>query len=137
MKDELRRTGENLRSRTKQSVLQNGFTLLEVMISLAIVGGLLVTLLYTLNYNLGIAERHKIITISTHLAKEKMYEMEKNPAEGKGQFPEPYADFSYETHVKDTPFPGMSGITIMSEITVKVKNAKEEFSLNELVKKTR
>ena len=108
-----------------------GFTLLEVMISLAIVGGLLITLLYTLNYNLGIAERHRVITISTHLAKEKMYEMERKPAGGKGQFPEPYASFSYETNVKDSLFPGMS------EITVVVKNAKEEFSLSELVKKSK
>lgn len=110
---------------------KSGFTLLEVMISLAIVGGLLVTLLYTLNYNLGIAERHKAITISTHLAKEKMYEMERNPAERKGQFPEPFSGFSYETHVRDSLFPGMA------EITVKVKNAGDEFSLGELVKKTR
>jgi len=110
---------------------REGFTLLEVMISLAIVGGLLITLLYTLNYNLGIAERHRVITISTHLAKEKMYEMERKPAGGKGQFPEPYASFSYETNVKDSLFPGMS------EITVVVKNAKEEFSLSELVKKSK
>ena len=108
-----------------------GFTLLEVMISLAIVGGLLITLLYTLNYNLGIAERHRVITLSTSLAKEKMYEMETKPAGGKGQFPEPYASFSYETNVKDSLFPGMS------EITVVVKNAQEEFSLSELVKKAK
>jgi prepilin-type N-terminal cleavage/methylation domain-containing protein len=110
---------------------KTGFTLLEVMISLAIVGGLLITLLYTLNYNLGIAERHRVITISTHLAKEKMYEMEKNPTEGKGQFPEPFSGFSYETRVKDSLFPGMS------EITVKVRGAKEEFSLSELVRKAK
>ena len=111
--------------------LQPGFTLLEVMISLAIVGGLLVTLLYTLDYNLGIAERHRVITLSTHLAKEKMYEMERNPAAGKGQFLAPYADFSYETDVKSSLFPGMS------EITVKVKNAKEAVTFSELVKKAK
>jgi len=43
------------------------------MISLAIVGGLLVTLIYALNYHLGIAERHRSVTISTALASEKMY----------------------------------------------------------------
>jgi prepilin-type N-terminal cleavage/methylation domain-containing protein len=112
-------------------IVQKGFTLLEVMISLTIVGGLLITLLYTLNYNLGIAERHKGITVSTHLAKEKMYEMERNPAEGKGQFPEPFSGFSYETQVKDSLFPGMS------EITVTVKSAKEELSLREVVKKAK
>ena len=101
------------------------------MISLAIVGGLLVTLLYTLNYHLGIAERHRIITISTNLAKEKMYTMERNPVAGKGQFPEPYSGFSYETNIRDSLFPGMS------EIWVVVRNGKETIALSELIRKPR
>lgn len=109
--------------------LSRGFTLLEVMISLAVVGSLLVTLLYTLNYHLGIAERHRTITISTNLAKEKMYEMEKNPLAGKGRFPEPYAGFAYETTVKDSSFPGMS------EISVVVGNGKDAITLSELIRK--
>ncbi len=107
----------------------DGFTLLEVMISLAIVGGLLVTLLYTLNYHLGIAERHRNTTISTSLAKEKMYAMEKKPVTDKGQFPEPYSSFSYETAVRDSSFPGMS------EISVTVREGKESITLRELVRK--
>ncbi|HYA31506.1 MAG TPA: type II secretion system protein, partial [Thermodesulfovibrionales bacterium] len=61
-----------------------GFTLLEAMISLAIVGSLLVTLIYSLNYHLGIAERHRTVTVSTALAKEKIYAMEQAPATDKG-----------------------------------------------------
>lgn len=106
-----------------------GFTLLEVMISLAIVGGLLVTLIYTLNYHLGIADRHRTITISTSLAKDKIYEMETNPREIKGNFPEPYSGFSYETNVMDSSFPGMS------EIQVVVRNGKEKIILSELIRK--
>lgn len=106
-----------------------GFTLLEVMISLAIVGGLLVTLIYTLNYHLGIADRHRTITISTSLAKDKIYEMETNPIEAKGNFPEPYSGFSYETNVMDSSFPGMS------EIQVVVRNGKEKIILSELIRK--
>lgn len=112
-------------------ILQNGFTLLEVMISLAILGGLLVTLIYTLNYNLGIAESHVTATVSTYLAKEKMYAMEKNPVAGKGQFPEPYTGFSYETNINNSIFPGAS------EIVVIVRNGKEEIRLVELIKKTK
>lgn len=112
-------------------ITKTGFTLLEVMISLAIVGGLLVTLIYTLNYHLGIAERHGIITTATNLAKEKIYEMEQSPAESKGFFPEPYSDFSYETSVKDSSFYGMS------EIAVTVRNGKEDIILSELIQKTR
>jgi len=106
-----------------------GFTLLEVMISLAIVGGLLVTLIYTLNYHLGIAEQHRETTISVSLAKEKMYAMEKRPLTEKGKFAEPYADFSYETSVKNSSFPGMS------EISVTVSGGKESLTLSELIRK--
>lgn len=110
-------------------VTHKGFTLLEVMISLAIVGGLLVTLIYTLNYHLGIAERHGVVTAATSLAKEKMYDMEKSPSSNSGKFSEPYADFSFETSVKDSSFPGMS------EIAVVVRSGKEEVRLSELVRK--
>jgi general secretion pathway protein I len=106
-----------------------GFTLLEVMISLAIVGGLLVTLIYTLNYHLGIAERHRNTTISTSLAKGKMYAMEKKPLLEKGQFPEPYSGFSYVTGMKDSSFPRMS------EISVIVSDGKESITLSELIRK--
>ena len=108
-----------------------GFTLLEVMISLAIVGGLLVTLLYTLNYHLGIADRHLVVTISMDLAKEKMYEMEKTPIVKKGTFPEPYSNYSYETSIHDSLMPQMS------EISVVVVNGKEKVMLSELVRKTK
>lgn len=106
-----------------------GFTLLEVMISLAIVGGLLVTLIYSLNYHLGIAEGHRTVTVSTGLAKEKMYDMERNPVAGKGRFPEPYAGFSYETSIRNSSFPGMS------EISVVVTDGKESITLSELIRK--
>ncbi len=110
---------------------EDGFTLLEVMISVAVVGALLVTLLYTLNYHLGIADRHKIVTISTELAKGKMYDMEKTPVVEKKAFPEPYSDYSYETTVRTSLMPGMS------EIGVVVTNGKETVTMSELVKKTK
>lgn len=106
-----------------------GFTLLEVMISLAIVAGLLVTLIYTLNYHLGIANRQVIITTATLLAKEKMYEIQDNPDTGKGLFKEPYADYSYETSARDSGFPGMT------EIAVVVRNGKENVTLSRLIEK--
>lgn len=108
---------------------KSGFTLLEVMISLAIVGGLLITLIYTLNYHLGIADRHTVITVSTGLAKGKLYEMEKMPSESKGSFPDPYSAYSYETKVKSSSFP------FFSEISVVVKNGRETVMLSELIRK--
>ena len=108
---------------------KTGFTLLEVMISLAVVGGLLVTLLYTLNHHLGIVERHGVITLSMGLAKEKLYEMERKPEEGKGTFPDPYAAFSFVTSIKDASFPGFL------EISVSVRNGNETVTLSELIRK--
>lgn len=110
---------------------ERGFTLLEVVISLAVVGGLLVTLLYTLNYHLGIADRHRVVTVATELAKSKMYDMEKTPVVEKKAFPDPYADYSYETSIRSSLMPGMS------EIGVVVTNGKESVTMSELVRKTK
>jgi len=106
-----------------------GFTLLEVMLALAIVGGLLITLLYSLNYHLGIAERHGTITVASMLAKSKLLEIEKQPVTGKGDFPDPYKAYHYATEVKDSSYPGIR------EVSVTVTNGKENVKLSELVEK--
>ena len=119
-------------SATCQSLIKKqkrGFTLIEVMISLAIVGGLLITLIYTLSYNLGITDRQFTVTNITNLAKEKIEELEVNPQEIKGRFPEPYDMLNYETKVKDSTFKGMS------EIIVVVGDGKESITLSELIRK--
>jgi general secretion pathway protein I len=108
-------------------VTKKGFTLLEVLIALAIVGGILVTLIYTLNYNLGIIERHETVTVATLLAKDKINNMEKTPESEKGVFDAPYDRYTYETFVKDSPYPGIA------EIIVIVKAEKEEVKLNEFI----
>lgn len=106
---------------------KGGFILLEVMISLAIAAGLLVTLIYTLNYHLGLAERQLTVTTAVTLAKEKLYEAVKKPGEGSGVFPEPYAAYAFETAVKDSKFPGLR------EIAVTVRSGREEVALSRLV----
>ncbi len=107
--------------------IKNGFSLLEVMISLAITGGILVTLIYTLNYHLELAERQKTITDCTILAKQKLYEMERNPLNSKGQLEEPYSSFSYETAVLNSTFHRMQ------EIKVAVSRGKESVTLSKLI----
>ncbi len=104
-----------------------GFTLLEVLIALAIVGGLLITLIYTLNYHLGIIERHETITVATLLAKNKIADIEKSPENKKGVFDAPYEGYTYETFVKESPYVGIS------EIIVIVRAGKEEVKLNEFI----
>ena len=104
-----------------------GFTLLEVIISLAIVGGLLVTLIYTLNYQLGIVERHETVTVGTLLAKNELLEMQNSPVSRKGTFEEPFSSYTYETNVKQSPYIGVS------EIIVVVRSGSEEVKLNEFI----
>ena len=123
----MRRTFVTCRSFIKRREV--GFTLIEVMISLAIVGGLLITLIYSLSYNLGIADRQFTVTNITNLAMEKIKDLEVNPQEGKGHFPEPNDLLNYETKVKDSLFKGMS------EITVVVDDGKEKIVLSELIRK--
>ncbi len=109
---------------------RQGFTLLEVMVSLAIVGGLLMTVLYTLNYNLGITERQFVVTNMTNLAKEKLEEMETEPRETEGNFPAPYEALNYETKVRDSAFPEIT------EIAVTVGDGKTRVMLSELIRET-
>ncbi|MEW6068223.1 MAG: prepilin-type N-terminal cleavage/methylation domain-containing protein [Nitrospirota bacterium] len=106
---------------------QGAFTLLEIIIALAIVSSLLITLIYSLNYQLGLVERHETITVATLLAKDKLLELEKSPENKKGVFQEPYEGYAYETLVKDSPYIGVS------EIVVVVISGKEEVRLNEYI----
>jgi general secretion pathway protein I len=106
---------------------EGGFTLLEIMISLAIIGGLLVTVIYTLNYHLSLAERQEFQTIATMLSKNKMAEAEKNPVVSKGEFPEPYSGYRYVTTLGESPYLGVS------VLTVAVSRGDEDFKLSEMI----
>src|SRR4030066_1997506 len=106
MKDEGRRMRDELMNKNLIFILHNssfilrrkcGFTLLEVLIALAVIGALLVTLISTLNYHLSLVARQETITVATLLAKDKMAALSKSPEENKGFFDSPYDRYSYET----------------------------------------
>jgi general secretion pathway protein I len=129
MRDEIRKR-RTLNKRMLFFILQKkGFTLLEVLIALAIISGLLITLISTVNYQLGIVERQESVTVATLLAKSALTELEKKPESKKGKFESPYDAYTYETAVKDSPYPGVN------EITVIVTVGKEEVKLNQYVYK--
>lgn len=108
--------------------MRNGFTLLEVMVSLAIVAGLLVTALYTLQYHLGVAGRQVVVTTAANLAKEKMVEMEASPQNAQGRFPDPYGDYAFQTAVTEGFMPGIR------ELRVEVTHGRERIAFRELVR---
>jgi len=108
---------------------QSGFTLLEVMVAVAVMGALLVTLIYTLNYHLTVAERQESLTIAYLLARDKMEEMEQSAAETKGEFAEPYSRYHYLTEIKSSLYPDMS------EIHVVVSDGREDAKIIGLTRK--
>ncbi|MGE5893255.1 MAG: type IV pilus modification PilV family protein [bacterium] len=83
---------------------EDAFTLIEVLIALAIISGALITIIYTVNYHLSLIERHEAITVATLLGREKILEVTDQQRDKAGTFPEPYQEFSYEIEIKDTPY---------------------------------
>ncbi len=86
-----------------------GFTLLEVMIALAIVAISLVTLLGLSNRSILVQERIQRLTRATLLAQQVMSEEEVEPASAQRDwspkeevFEEPYSDYRYQVSYQDT-----------------------------------
>lgn len=117
----------DLRYRISLLAFSKGFTLIEVMIALAITAALLVTILYTLNHHLNIAERQENLTIATTLAKMKIREMEKDPVTSKGYFERPFSGYYYETEIRRSSFPSMV------EIAVTVRTGMESVRVAEVI----
>jgi len=92
---------------------KGGFTLIEIMIALAIIGMVLATVLYTVNYHADIAYENAMLTEMYLLAKEKIREMELNPMESSGSIPE--TDFRYRNTLNKMPELGI--IEIRTTIT--------------------
>jgi prepilin-type N-terminal cleavage/methylation domain-containing protein len=102
-----------------------GFTLLEIMIALAIIGTILLTVIYTVNYHAQLSYEHTLATRIFLFAKEKMAELEMNPRNEKGISPD--KDFSYENIVKDT------NNNNIIELKTMVKGYGKEVMLSEFV----
>ena len=76
--------------------MKSGFTLLEIMIALAIIGIALTVIVHTVNYHATIMYENSLITQMYQMAKEKMHQLEKSPQSTKGDIP---TGFKYETTV--------------------------------------
>jgi prepilin-type N-terminal cleavage/methylation domain-containing protein len=61
-----------------------GFTLLEIMIALAIIGTALTIIIHTVNYHANVMYENTLTTRMYQLAKEKIYELETSPRSSKG-----------------------------------------------------
>ena len=119
---ELHHSNRPLKIRKRQS----GFTLLEVMIALAIIGFTLVVVLHTVNYHAGIMYQNTITTQMYQMAKEKMFELEKSHANAKGSLGPVYAFENSVTRLEDSE---------ILELKTTVTGQGKEVSLTERVVK--
>lgn len=98
---------------------RSGFTLLEIMIALAIVSIAMVSLLGLANRSILVHERLQRITSATLLAQQKMAETEVNARNGtladtdsQGEFESPYAEYRWRIAFGETPLPSVRLVTV-------------------------
>lgn len=89
-----------------------GFTLLEVMVSLAIMAGVILTLLGSVNYHIGIVANERDNTTLTLLARNRIAEMEQSPAKGEGTFAPSHPELSWRSDLLPTDLPGLQKLVV-------------------------
>ncbi|WP_084211836.1 type IV pilus modification PilV family protein [Geoalkalibacter subterraneus] len=97
-----------------------GFTLLEVMIALVIMGTALVALLSLANRSIGVRSEVQRVTHATLLAEQKMTEVETfyqlgrgREIENEGVFEEPFEVYRWEIAFADTMLPSIQQVNVM------------------------
>jgi general secretion pathway protein I len=100
----------------RDGVLENtGFTLLEVMIAMAIIAIALVAVFGSQSQSVSLANEAKYNTTAALLAQSKMAEIEtmnpKDLVSGSGDFGEDFPDYHWDLTVSDIAFPGAQEIS--------------------------
>lgn len=110
-----------------------GFTLLEVMIALAIVSGVVMTVVTSLNFHLSAVERNRDKVVATFLAREKYEEsrLYGPPKNNKGTFEDGFTDYSWEYVREDALYPGIKKVIVTvlwnDGDSVEIETYEEEF----------
>jgi len=89
-----------------------GFTLLEVMVSLAIMAGVILTLLGSVNYHIGIVANERDNTTLTLLARSRIAELEQSPAKGEGTFAPSHPELTWRSDLLPTDLPGLQKLVV-------------------------
>lgn len=92
-----------------------GFTLLEVMISLAIMAGVILTLLGSVNYHLGIIANERDSTTLTLLARYHLAEkteMGQVPTKGEGTFAPSHPELVWKDDLLPSDLPGLQKFVV-------------------------
>jgi prepilin-type N-terminal cleavage/methylation domain-containing protein len=102
----------------------DGFTLIEIMIALAIIGTALTVLIHTVNYHATIMYENTLTTRMYQMAKERMYQLEQTPQDSEGNISE---EFTYKTII--SPIEDSN----LVELKTIVSGQGKQVVLNELV----
>jgi general secretion pathway protein I len=91
-----------------------GFTLLEVMIALAIMAGVVLTVISSFNYHLSVVDRDREETVAVLLARPKMDDPLHTPVDKEsGTFAPDRPDITWKTEVKPLEeYPGVRRMTL-------------------------
>lgn len=90
----------------------SGFTLLEVMVSLAIMAGVILTLLGSVNYHIGIIANERDSTALTLLARNRMAELEQTPVKGEGTFAPSHPELTWKADLLPADLPGLQKLVV-------------------------
>jgi general secretion pathway protein I len=92
--------------------VEHGFTLLEVMIALAIMAGVILTVISSFNHHLSVVNRDREETIAVLLARAKLNDPGFRASDGgKGNFAPDWPEIAWATNIKPTEYPGVSRVT--------------------------
>ena len=90
----------------------SGFTLLEVMVSLAIMAGVILTLLGSVNYHIGIIANERDSTTMTLLARHRLAELEQAPAKGEGTCAPSHPELNWKADLLPADLPGLQKLIV-------------------------
>ncbi len=105
---------------TNQHTSIRGFTLLEIMVALAIISISMLALLTLGNRSIGVHDRLQHLTQATLLAQQKMAESELEArrvgvaqlADSTGGFVDPFTDYRWQIEIVNTPLPAVQMVTV-------------------------
>jgi len=115
---------------------KNGFTLLEVMVALAIVSIVLVSVLVSQTQSLRLQDETKFNTTAALLAQKKISEIESTNSgsltSGSGDFGADFQNYSWEVNVQDVALSGAEKFTqYLKQIDVSIyRGEKKHFQYN-------
>jgi len=118
---------------------RKGFTLLEVMIALAILAISLVAVFRSQSQSVSMASEARFLTTASLLAQGKMAELESmKPQElsnGSGGFGTEFPDYLWQVEVKDTAFQYLKKIDVIVTNNIMVANNAYHLELYRFVRK--